>query len=189
MNIHPLPDSFRRIQDGEALRIGSHDWEVVIGRGHTPEHACYYCRDLGLLISGDQVLPRISSNVSVYPIEPDQDPMADWLASLEEIRDRVPADVLVLPAHNECFNGLHVRLAQLRQDQDSALQRLRSALQEPQRVVDLFEVIFGRAIPESDSILLGLATGEAIASLNYLYRRDEVTREIRDDVAWYTLRR
>ena len=94
--IHALPDSYRRISDGEVLRIGPHDWRVIVGTGHSPEHACLHCPELKLLISGDQVLPRISSNVSVHPTEPDENPMADWLASLAKIKAAVPDDVLVL---------------------------------------------------------------------------------------------
>jgi glyoxylase-like metal-dependent hydrolase (beta-lactamase superfamily II) len=101
-----LPAARRR----QVVRIGAHDWEVVGGNGHSPEHACLYCPALKLLISGDQVLPKISSNVSVQPIEPDANPMADWMASLDKVQARVPDDVLVLPAHNDCFHGLHARI-------------------------------------------------------------------------------
>jgi glyoxylase-like metal-dependent hydrolase (beta-lactamase superfamily II) len=75
--IYPLPSSYRRISDGETLRFGAHDWTVVTGNGHSPEHACLYCPDLKILISGDQILPRISSNVSVHPTEPEADPLRD----------------------------------------------------------------------------------------------------------------
>src|ERR1035441_3876150 len=95
-----LPESFRRIVDGETLTIGGNEWTVVVGNGHSPEHACLYCPALRLLIAGDQVLPKISSNVSVYPTEPDANPLADWLNSLAAIARRIPDDVLVLPAHN-----------------------------------------------------------------------------------------
>src|SRR6218665_184444 len=123
--IHTLPDSYRRLRDGEELRIGAHTWRVVVGNGHSPEHACFHCRALKVLISGDQVLPRISSNVSVYPTEPDADPMADWYASLAKVKQEVPDDVLVLPSHNECFRGLHARIDALKQGQDRAFERLR----------------------------------------------------------------
>jgi glyoxylase-like metal-dependent hydrolase (beta-lactamase superfamily II) len=92
------------------VRIGAHDWEVVGGNGHSPEHACLYCPALKVLISGDQVLPKISSNVSVQPLEPEANPMDDWMASLDKVQARVPDDVLVLPAHNDCFHGLHARI-------------------------------------------------------------------------------
>jgi glyoxylase-like metal-dependent hydrolase (beta-lactamase superfamily II) len=186
-NIHPLPDSYRRIVDGETIRIGAHDWEVVAGRGHSPEHSCLYCAELKLLISGDQVLPKISSNVSVHPIEPDADPMADWYASLDVLQARVPDDVLVLPAHNDCFHGLHARIAQLRNGQQAAFDRLRTALREPRRVPDTFEALFKRPILESDGHQFSLATGEAIACLNYLLQRGEARKELRDGVAWYAL--
>jgi glyoxylase-like metal-dependent hydrolase (beta-lactamase superfamily II) len=187
-HIHCLPDSFRRIHDGEEISIGAHRWRVVTGTGHSPEHACLYCPELKVLISGDQVLPRISSNVSVHPIEPDADPMRDWLESLAKLKREVPDDVLVLPSHNECFRGLHARLDALSQGQALALERLRRALAEPKRAIDVFVALFGRAIGESNVPLLGMATGESVACLNYLVGRGEARRDIDEHgVAWYRL--
>ena len=80
--IYQLPDSYRRLEDGDEFEVGGRTWRVVTGNGHSPEHACLYCPELKLLISGDQVLPRISSNVSVFPTEPDADPLTDWMTSL-----------------------------------------------------------------------------------------------------------
>ncbi|MCX7177257.1 MAG: MBL fold metallo-hydrolase [Proteobacteria bacterium] len=185
---HALPDSYRRLHDGEQLEIGGHPWRVVVGNGHSPEHACFYSAERQVLISGDQVLPRISSNVSVFPTEPDADPMGDWIASLDKLRRAVPDDVLVLPAHNEPFRGLHARLDHLARGHHQALDRLRGALAEPKRAVDVFVELFGRAIG-SEPNLLGMATGESVAHLNYLWHRGEIVRE--DDAAgvvWYRLK-
>ncbi len=176
-HIHPLPDSFRRIQDGERLIIGAHEWQVIIGTGHSPEHACLYCPALKLLFSGDQVLPRISSNVSVYPLEPDADPLAEWMGSLDKLQRLVPDDVLVLPSHNEPFRGLHRRIDALRRGQEMALTRLRRTLATPKRAIDVFAALFARAIPEDNEPLLGLATGESLACLNWLLARGEAVRE------------
>ena len=187
-HIHALPDSFRRLRDGEALRIGGHDWRVVVGSGHSPEHACLYCPALKVLISGDQVLPRISSNVSVHPTEPDADPMSDWLDSLARLRRELPDDVLVLPAHNEAFRGLHARIDALQRGQETALRRLRRTLAEPRRVIDVFGALFARPIGDAGAGLLGMATGEAVACLNHLMQRGEVGRSIdAEGVAWYRL--
>ena len=186
-HIHPLPDSFRRLQDGEVVRIGAHDWQVIVGMGHSPEHACLYCPALKLFISGDQVLPRISSNVSVYPVEPDANPMAQWYASLDKLQREVPDDVLVLPSHNECFYGLHARIERLRQGQDKSFQRLRATLAEPRRAVDVFGALFARRIGEDNLGQMSLATGESLACLNYLMSRGEARRELRDDGRfWYS---
>lgn len=184
---HTLPGSFRRIADGDELAIGGRTWRVIVGTGHSPAHACLYCPALDLLISGDQILPRISSNVSVYPDEPEADPMSDWLDTLGRLREAVPPSALVLPAHNECFRGLHARIDALEDGQMRALDRLRAALDRPRRVVDLLEAIFRRPIP-MDSSQVGLATGEAVACLNHLMRRGEVTRQLDGAaVAWYSL--
>lgn len=184
----PLPESFRRVSDGERLRIGEHEWEVVVGAGHSPEHACLYEAKRKLLISGDQVLPQISSNISVHPGEPDADPISDWLDSLAMLRERVSDEVLVLPAHGEPFRGLHARLAQLESSLQRALDRVRRGLDRPRRAVDVFELLFARQIPANDIGLMGLATGESLAHLNHLQQRGELCTETdQHGVVWYRL--
>jgi glyoxylase-like metal-dependent hydrolase (beta-lactamase superfamily II) len=180
--IHPLPDRYHRLKDGDQFAIGANVWRVVVGSGHSPEHACLYCPALKLFISGDQVLPRISSNVSLLPIEPQADPLADWLDSLAAIKRLVPDEVLVLPAHNEPFHGLHGRLDQLIRGHIRGLQRLERTLIEPKRAIDVFGALFARRIgPE----LLGLATGECLAHLTYLVRRGRLSAEADSDgIVW-----
>lgn len=180
--IHALPDSFHRVSDGDELRIGGRSWHAVIGRGHSPEHLCLHCPELQVLISGDQVLPRITSNVSVFPTEPDADPLADWIRSLAEVGRRIPDDVLVLPSHNEPFRGLHARLERLNSRHEEALERLLGALLEPKRVIDLFELMFRRPVKRD---LLMLATGETLAHLNYLRHRGLIARELSEGIAWH----
>lgn len=165
-----LPTGYRRLREGDVLEIGARRWEVVVGAGHSPEHACLHCAADGLLISGDQVLPRITSNVSVYPTEPEADPLGDWLLSIERLR-RLPDDTLVLPAHNEPFTGLHDRLDQLAGDHHEKLERLAAFLAEPRTVTDCFPTLFGRRIAADE---LQMATGEALAHLAWLRARGRV---------------
>jgi glyoxylase-like metal-dependent hydrolase (beta-lactamase superfamily II) len=182
-HIHQLPDSYRRMTDGEVVQIGDHGWRVVVGSGHSPEHACLWQAELKLLISGDQVLPRISSNVSVFPTEPDGDPLSEWLTSLARIKTIVPDEVLVLPAHNDPFLGLHARLDHLIRGHERGLERLMRTLAQPKRSIDIFGALFARSIgPE----LLGMATGEALAHLNCLLVRG-LAKAVPDDagVIWY----
>ncbi len=182
----PLPETYRRVQDGQRLRIGAHDWHVVVGSGHSPEHASFHCPALGLLVSGDQVLPLISSNVSAGFAEPLADPMAEWLDALAKVARTVPDDVLVLPAHDEPFHGLHARVRALADRRHDALDRLREALQEaPLRAVDTLHALFGRK-RFADPTTFKLATGEAVAYLSHLLARGEIA--VADDaqgVAWY----
>ena len=183
--LYPLPDSFRRLTDGEEIVVGDHIWRVVVGNGHSPEHACLYCPTLKLLISGDQVLPRISSNVSVFPTEPDADPLLDWLTSLARIKTQIPDDVLVLPAHNDPFYGLHARIDHLIDGHERGLSQVVKRLAEPKRAIDVFGALFKRPITPD---IAHMATGEALAHLNCLMHRGRVTRAADDEgVAWYSL--
>ena len=185
-NMSPIPHRYRRLREGECIRLGGLDWHVVIGSGHSTEHACLHCPDRGLFISGDQVLPTISSNVSVWPVEPDADPMREWLASIDRLRTAVPDDVLVLPAHDDPFLGLHARLDQLERKRHRALALLTEALSRAStRAVDAFLPLFRRR--EFENVFVQqLATGEAVAYLNHLVQRGLATvREDDNGVAWY----
>ncbi len=179
-----LPDAYQRLEDGLELEMAGQTWRVIMGSGHSPEHACLFCPALNVLISGDQLLPRISSNVSVFPTEPAADPLKDWLESCEKLKAALPANVLVLPAHNEPFTGAHDRLDHLVHGHEIALKRLKQRLgQEPRRAVDVFPAIFGRKIGDD---VISMATGEALAHINCLIWRGEVVSETdQDGVVWY----
>jgi glyoxylase-like metal-dependent hydrolase (beta-lactamase superfamily II) len=155
----------------------------MTGGGHTPEHACMVDYHNGVIIAGDQILPRITSNVSIMDSEPDADPLAEWLASIAKFRAVLPEDMLVLPAHGFPFKGVHARLDKLASGHHEQLDRLEEALRHTEmRAVDTFALLFGRPIDDS---VYGLATGEAVAHLRYLERAGRASLEIRDGVGWY----
>jgi glyoxylase-like metal-dependent hydrolase (beta-lactamase superfamily II) len=181
--VAPLPDRYRRLVDLETLNIGGRYWQVMEGSGHSPEHVCLYCPALKLFISGDQVLPRITPNVSVFPTEPEGDPLKYWLRSGARLRERLPEDLLVLPSHEAPFMGLHVRLTQILEAHKEDLSALFNLLSEPKRAVDCFPALFKRKIGKGS---LGLATGETLAHLNCLLGRRRIRRHSDDDgVYWY----
>ncbi len=99
-----MPQEYRRIRNGDRIGIGEREWEVVSGYGHSPEHSVLYCVKDKLLIFGDMVLPRISTNVSVFAIEPEGNPLALYLESLGRY-ETIPADTLALPSHGKPFRG------------------------------------------------------------------------------------
>ena len=181
--VAPLPEAYERLHAGDVVDVGRQRFEVLIGSGHSPEHACLFDAERNLLISGDQILPSISSNVSVFPTEPHANPLADWLDSLARLRRRLPEDVLVLPAHGLPFRGAHGRLDDLMSRHREQLDRLLEHCREPRRVVDTFAALFRRTITSQHLIM---ATGEAIAHLNYLVHSGEIAaEEDADGVTWY----
>ena len=179
--VSTVPVSFIRLQDGDVLRIGARDWRIVTGCGHSPEHACLVDEAGKLMIAGDQVLPRITSNVSLNLSEPEADPLGDWLASIAKLRT-LPGDLLVLPSHGEPFTGLHARLDALAEGHHGRLDALHDFLTEPRRAVDCFGVLFARQIGDGS---FGLATGEALAHLRHLEVEGRAVRDVRDGVHYY----
>jgi glyoxylase-like metal-dependent hydrolase (beta-lactamase superfamily II) len=184
--VAPMPQTYHRLKDGMEVQVDGRVWTVIVGRGHSPEHACLFCRELNLLISGDQLLPTISSNVSVYPTEPEANPLADWFESLRRLHHRLPEDVLVLPAHGKPFLGAHARLDQLIDEHETGLEKLRALCVRPRRAIDVFPALFKSRIDDRNLIM---AAGEAISHLNFLIQASEITVENDEaGVAWYRLR-
>ena len=177
-----LPQSYKRMQDEERLSFAGHEWEIIVGRGHSPEHACLYDRERNILISGDQILPTISPNVSVWPTEPQANPLKDWFKSIDRLEAELPEDVLVLPAHGKPFRGAHVRLKQLRKDHTDRLNMLVETASAPRRAVDVFTTLFNSTINDGNRVM---ATGEAIAHLTYLCSTGDMVVEDNDDVMFF----
>lgn len=180
LRIRPLPPAIATIRDGDVLRIGGRAWRVLVGNGHSPEHACLVCDELNVIISGDQILPKISPVVGVWPQEPDSDPLTDFLRSLEKLR-LLPPDILVLPSHKLPFRGLHARIDDLIAHHDERLDRTREGCARPATALEVLKVLFPR---ELDEYQTGFAMGETLAHLNHLVTRGEVRRRAREDGVW-----
>jgi len=179
------PSHYQRLCEGMQLEIGGRQWRVVIGAGHSPEHACLYCKDEALLLSGDQVLPRITSCVCVGVLEPEANPLRDWLDSLCRLR-AIPDEVLVLPAHELPFRGLHQRLMQLRQHHRHHLDALMARLQEGSAMTaaQLRPVLF--PLVKNDLDLL-MALGETLAHLHFLVAQGQLERTLTGDLYHFGL--
>jgi glyoxylase-like metal-dependent hydrolase (beta-lactamase superfamily II) len=163
-----LASDYRRIRDGDALAIGGDRWVVVTGEGHSPEHASLYCAARKILIAGDQILPAITTNISVHPTEPEGDPLALFLASGRRFRAILDPATLVLPSHRRPFLNVRRRLDELAHHHDERLNLVVAAAASDITAADLIDVLFPRAL---DGHQMGFAMGEAIAHLNHLVAR------------------
>jgi glyoxylase-like metal-dependent hydrolase (beta-lactamase superfamily II) len=172
-----FPPQFRSVREGDAITIGGRRWNAFTVLGHAPEHACLHCPEAGVLISGDQVLPKITTNVSVWPDQPRGNPLRLYLDSLRRFRP-LPEDTLVLPSHGLPFRRLHHRLDQLRRHHDDRLAETVDAIGEPLTAAELVPVLFRRKL---DTHQLGFAIGEALAHLHYLEAEGQATRLVGDD--------
>ncbi len=160
-----IPEAYTRLQDRQLVTIGDVRWRVITGFGHSPEHASLYSDALNVLISGDMVLPRISTNVSVFAVEPEGNPLQDYLDSLNKFAD-LPDDVLVLPSHGKPFRGLHTRIDQLREHHAARLAEVLDACRVPVSAMDIVPIMFRRPL---DAHQLSFALGEALAHLHKLW--------------------
>jgi len=176
-----VPGAFRRIAEGDDIAIGPHGkkrvFRIIIGFGHAPEHASLYCEDDKLLIAGDMVLPRISTNVSVFEIEPEGDPLPQYLRSLDRLL-MLPADTLVLPSHGKPFLGLHRRIVQQHEHHQARLDEVLAACARPLSAADVVPVMFKR---ELDLHQMTFALGEALAHLHALWHAGSVERRRSED--------
>jgi glyoxylase-like metal-dependent hydrolase (beta-lactamase superfamily II) len=160
------------------IELDGREWRVMIGEGHAPEHACLFCAETGVLIAGDQILPRISPNISVQTYEPEGDPLARYLTSLAKLRAALPPDILVLPSHNLPFYGVHERIDELTAHHGARCDDVIAACVRPTSAADLLPVLFRRQL---DRHQLGFALGEALAHLHYLKGLGALTRNTGGD--------
>ena len=179
----PMPKSYQRLRDGDQLRIGATTWEVIVGSGHSPEHVCLYSKTNRLLLSGDQILPIITSNVSVHPTEPEADPMTDWLTSHQKFKTLIPDTTLILPAHNNPFYGASERLDELTAHHEHRMQIVLDGCKTPTVAVDLLPALFDRKL---ENHTLFMALGEGIAHIHCLMTRGKIKRELDGAVYRYT---
>ena len=168
-----VPLSYRRIAEGSVIEIGGRHWRILIGEGHAPEHACLFCEETGVLIAGDQILPRISPNISVQTYEPDGDPLSRYLASLKKLRAQLPPDILVLPSHNLPFRGVHQRIDELAAHHDERCAEVLTACDRPVSAAEMVPVLWRRPLDRHQT---GFALGEALAHLHYLVGQGEIER-------------
>jgi glyoxylase-like metal-dependent hydrolase (beta-lactamase superfamily II) len=173
-----FPLSYRRIIEGDEITIGSHKWRAMIGHGHAPEHLSLYSESLNTLIAGDMLLSTISTNVSVWSIDPEGDPLRLFLDSIARYRE-LPADMLVLPSHGKPFRGAHNRVAQLEQHHQDRFRDVEKSLKEnPKSAAELLSVLFRRPLDAHQTFF---AMGEAIAHLHYLYYAGRAKRAQGED--------
>jgi glyoxylase-like metal-dependent hydrolase (beta-lactamase superfamily II) len=174
-----FPHSYRRIIEGDRLLIGGNEWRAIVGHGHAPEHLSLFCAELNAVIAGDMLLSTISTNVSVWSIDPEGDPLRLFLDSIARYRE-LPASVLVLPSHGKPFRGAHTRIEQLERHHRDKFDILARVLHgEARSAGELLEVLFPKR--KLDLHQTFFAMGEAIAHLHYLYYAGRATRELGGD--------
>ena len=174
--VTPLPLEFLRLVMADVIEIGTRSFRVMTGEGHAQEQVMLYCEDEKLLFSADQVIERISPNISVFEGDPHGDPLGHFLRSLRLMRSELPDDVLVLSGHRRPFYGLHARCAELEVHHEERCDLIRDACATaPRSVADLVPVLFPRTL---DPHQMSFAFTETLALVNRLVRRAEIeTRE------------
>lgn len=175
--ITPPPNSIKPIVEGEIITIGKHQWQVIIGLGHAPEHACLYCDELKVLIAGDQILPKITPNVAQIVYEPDGNPLRLFLDSLQKFVG-LPEDTLVLPSHGLPFYGLRERIRYLTDHHVERCDEIFTAMEEPMSAFEMVPIIFRR---ELDAHQLFFAMGEALSHLMYLTHQGKLRQTTDSD--------
>jgi glyoxylase-like metal-dependent hydrolase (beta-lactamase superfamily II) len=167
-----LPSTFHRLLDGDVLTIGGRRFTIMASEGHAEEQLLLWCEEDGLFLAADEVLAKITPNISVSPTDPDGDPLGLYYRSLRRIKRRIPDNVLVLPGHQLPFYGLHTRCDELMQHHDARLLLIEEACKSKAcTIADLVPVMFRRPL---DAHQMSFAFAEVHAHVNYLVRRGEL---------------
>lgn len=171
-----LPEYYHRLMEGDIATVNRKKWQILIGHGHAPEHMSLYCAELDVLISGDMLLPKISTNISVFAATPQADALRWYLDSLDQLAQDIPERTLVLPSHGLPFVGVRPRVEALHAHHEDRLRALESSCEQaPKSAAESLDVLFNRALDTHQTMF---AMGEAIAHLNYLENAGRLSRTI-----------
>ena len=170
----PLPAAISRLRDGQQLRFGGREWEVIVCGGHAAEHASFWCAEDRILIAGDQILSKISPMIGVFAAEPDADPLAEYLASLDRFRS-LPANALVLPSHGLPFTGLQPRVEELAHHHAQRLDALALLMERPATAMQLARGLFPKPVADGQA---RHAFSETLAHANRLLYAGRAVRQI-----------
>jgi glyoxylase-like metal-dependent hydrolase (beta-lactamase superfamily II) len=183
--VTPVPPTYQRIQEGDILKIGDRQWTIHIGNGHAAEHATLWSDD-GFVITGDQILPGMSSNISIHHSEPDADLVSEWIESCHRFARLATSQTVCLPGHNIPFRGIAIRCQQMIAAQEGALNRLLAHLNRPHTAIDCLEAVYHRQLQVHER---NIAISETYGFLNHLYHRGLIDRELTNDLSylWYRL--
>jgi glyoxylase-like metal-dependent hydrolase (beta-lactamase superfamily II) len=179
--VDPLPLGFTRLVEGQELELGGYTWTVRFGQGHAPDHVTLWSQEEDVVIGGDQLLPGISANLGVYATEPEANPVWEWMQSARALMPFARADQLVLPGHKLPFTGLPLRLRQMVENHEGALDRLLAHIAVARRATECFAPLFRREVGEAE---YGLALVETVAHLNHLHQTGRARRWKEHDGAW-----
>lgn len=179
-NVVPaLPESYHRLKNGDTMIINGRHWHFIVGYGHSPEHLSLYSPELDTLISGDVLLPKITTNIAVYASTPEADALGWYLDSISWLAGEVPETALVLPSHGLPFRGIVERVRALHEHHHQRLELLKQACAtEPKSAADLLDTLFNRPL---DAHQLLFAMGEAIAHLIHLEHKRVLARNVGED--------
>ena len=172
-----VPLHYERMRDGSKIEMGGKSWEVIIGLGHSLEHACLYCEELNVMIAGDQVLPKITPTIMVHSNEPEANPLEDFLISNEKLR-HLPEDVTILPSHNRPFKGIHRRLDEYISHHEERLEVVLESCDQPRSGIEVSKILFPQDLDFHGKYF---ASGEAMAHIRYLEVKGKLSRSLGTD--------
>ncbi len=188
MPVRALVDAVRPdvlFEDGARPDVPDWDLTSIWTPGHSPGHVCFWEPRHRVMLSGDHVLPRITPNISFHP-QAGENPLGDYLASLERLR---PYDATeVLPAHEHRFAGLQERLTELRAHHEHRFEEIVAAIGDGRTTAwEIAECMhWSRSWDRIDGFMRRAAVGEAMAHLRTLEARG-IVREVHGEPSLWRL--
>lgn len=176
------------LEEGEEITAGKYSFRVIWTPGHSPGHICLYEPKMKLLLAGDHILPKITPHISKFM--ENSSPLTDYIKSLRKVE---ALDIkLILPAHEDIFNGCYERIAELRLHHMQRLSEIMEKLKErPKTAFELASEIkwFVKysCWDEFPPFQKYLAIGEALSHLDFLERQGFVTKISAGNINFYSL--
>ncbi|MEI3605343.1 MBL fold metallo-hydrolase [Pseudogracilibacillus sp. SE30717A] len=170
--VTPLPTINHYLTEGEKIKFGKYEYEILFTPGHSEGLICLYNRDKHLLFSTDHILPKITPNIS-YWFYGEENPLLSYEHSLNKIK-QLDIDY-VIPSHGEPFTNVNRRIEEIWKHHVQNFEVILDAIKDSRTIFDVCKILFPRDLTTYD---YQFAIGETIAHLNYLRLKGECRREL-----------
>lgn len=180
----------RVLAEGDELVAGGRPWRVRERPGHSPTDTVL--AGDGLLLGGDHLLERVSSNPIAHVPIGAPDPVAlaaspdrprtlmTYAASLQATADADRGE-LVLPGHGEPFTGAAALIEKRAAMTARRAEKILGALTHPRSAADVGRELW-RHVPVTQAYLV---LSEVLGHLDLLEARGDVTMRVEDGRALY----
>lgn len=159
------------IENKTHIFINGEKWEVIDSPGHSSDHISLYHREKGVLLSGDNVLPEITTWLG-----PPNSDIRAYIKTIERIQN-LPNLKIILPAHGEIILNPQERIKEILDHRKERTIQTLQIINENKDSGTTPNDIIKALYPDTNKVLREFARGWVCLTLKYLEEQNKIIRK------------